>query len=136
MSTDSGFSLSAIGGVLAGAAALVTAVVGVVEFWRGDGGDPPTRSAEAADTVAVTVEFDFLGVGGCRSKSGGPGQYDLFRPASFEDCKSYCAKNEKCNGIEYNTVKDSCEVHYDPMIMKVTSEDVSTGNTKCYLIRR
>jgi hypothetical protein len=72
----------------------------------------------------------FLGVGGCRTVSGGQGEFDIHKNVnSAAQCKELCQSAKLCEAIEYNKVKRECEVHRKPII-KVSER--RTGNTTCY----
>ena len=71
-----------------------------------------------------------LGDGGCRTDDGGEGTPTFFE-VSLEACKAKCFEDGvQCTAIEYNSDKNNCEIHTDP-ITKFEEVD----KVECYIVK-
>lgn len=71
-------------------------------------------------------------VGGCRTPSGGQGDFNLIRGVSLSECQASCygSKRPVCTAVEHNTYTRGCEVHTAPIASG--TGDRSRG-TMCYI---
>jgi hypothetical protein len=94
----------------------------------------------AVVTLALAVQgcwddkqdkFMLLGNGGCRTADGGAGHPKYLAGLSLDACKAQCLDaNTSCTAIEYNSAKNNCEIHSQPVTQVAVTEGVS-----CYVIK-
>jgi hypothetical protein len=76
-------------------------------------------------------QLTLLGNGGCRTADGGDGHPKYVAGLSLDACKTQCLETKSsCTAIEYNSAKNNCEIHSQPITQVAVSDGVS-----CYVVK-
>jgi PAN domain len=76
-------------------------------------------------------QLTLLGNGGCRTADGGDGHPKYVAGLTLDACKAQCLQaNSSCTAIEYNSAKNNCEIHSQPITQVAATDGVS-----CYVVK-